>query len=70
MRIVKIMIILIASCLLSGCIKDESYNKAKCGDEVYDIKSITRWSYSNYKLTLKNGEIIEVHPVNCKFYNE
>jgi hypothetical protein len=64
------ILILLSILLLTGCVKDDSYNKANCNDIVYDIETITRWSNSNYTLRLKNGEIIEVHPMNCYFYNE
>ena len=66
----KIIILIVPILLLTGCIKDKTYNKAKCNDKEYDIKYITRFSNSNYKLTLKDNSIIEVHPVNCIFYND
>lgn len=66
----KIIVIFLTPFLLTGCFKDESFNRAKCGDEVYNIKSMTRFSDSNYILTLEDGRKIEVHPINCMFYND
>lgn len=67
----EIMIILIVAILLLNVgIKDDTYNKANCNGKEYNIKSVTRFSNSNYKLTLKNDSIIEVHPANCIFYND
>jgi hypothetical protein len=65
----KIIILVIPILLLTGCCNDTSYNTAKCNGEEYDIVSITRWSHSNYELELKDGNKIEVHPMNCIFYN-
>lgn len=64
----KIIFIIFLCLFITGC-NDDSYSKAKCNDIEYDIVSITRWSNSNYELKLKNGEVIEVHPMNCMFYN-
>ena len=66
----KIITLIVTILLLTGCVKDETYNKAKCNDKEYDIKSITRFSDSNYKLTLKDNSIIEVHPIYCIFYKD
>lgn len=65
----KIILLIIPILLLTGCVKDNRYNKAKCNGEEYNIITIERWSDSNYILTLTNGEKIEVHPMNCMFYN-
>lgn len=70
LKIKKIIILAIPILLLTGCGNNEKYNKAKCNDEEYDIVSITRWSNSNYELTLKDGSKIGVHPMNCIFYTE
>lgn len=70
MKVIRIIAILLVPFLLTGCFKDDSFNRAECGDEIYHIKSITRWSDSNYTLRLENGDMVEVHPINCKFYNE
>ena len=68
---IKRICFLIIIFLLCGCtiIKDYDYHKAKCNDIEYDILYIESWSSSNYELTLTNGEKIEVHPMNCVFYN-
>ena len=66
----KIITLIFSILLLTGCFEDETYDKAKCNGKEYDIKSITRFSSSHYKLTLKDNSIIEVHPVNCIFYND
>lgn len=67
----KIIILLyLILLLLTVCSKDETYNKAKCDYREYEIKSIKRFSNSNYKLTLKDDSVIEVHPANCIFYND
>ena len=68
-KFLKLLIMVVIIINLTGCCTDESYNKAKCNDIEYDIISIRRWSSSNYELKLKNGEVIEVHPINCVFYN-
>ncbi len=66
----KIILLIIPIFLLTGCAEDYGYNKAKCGEEEYNIVYIQRWSSSNYELKLTNGEKIEVHPMNCIFYSE
>lgn len=66
----KIILLIIPILLLTGCTEDYEYNKAKCGEEEYNIISIRRWSSSEYELKLTNGKKIEVHPMNCIFYNE
>lgn len=67
----KIILLITSFLLLTGCsdiFTDNTYTKAKCNDTEYDIIAITRWSESNYELKLRNGEKIEVHPMNCIFY--